>query len=117
MAHPLSVPLKTSYLSEQTVIEGTVTSKEDLTINAHIIGQVVGESSVTLETQASIEGSVYSQKLMVRGAVRGAVRASELLEILPESQILGDIIAPQGGLIIAEGSQIEGTCSMPSKSS
>ena len=116
MKKQLGNPPKTSYLSEQILIEGKITSKNDVIINAKIVGEVVGEAETIVETESDISGSIKSHELVVKGSVEGTIEASHLLEIQPEAQIHGDIVSPKGALIIGQGAQIQGVCNMTQSS-
>jgi cytoskeletal protein CcmA (bactofilin family) len=82
-----------------------------LRLNTHVKGTILSEGTVIVAEQAEIEGEIHSRVLSVTGKVKGAVHASECLEINQHGVVLGDIYTPC--LVVDAGGYFDGECHMP----
>lgn len=82
-----------------------------LRLNTHLKGAIISEGTVIVAEQAEVEGEIHSRVLSITGKVKGAVHASERLEIKEHGVVLGDIYTPC--LVIDPGGYFDGECHMP----
>jgi cytoskeletal protein CcmA (bactofilin family) len=82
-----------------------------LRINTHIKGEILSEGTVIVHDQGEVDGEVRTRIVSVTGKIKGAIRASERLEIKEHGVVLGDIYTPC--LVIDPGGFFDGQCHMP----
>lgn len=80
-------------------------------LNAHFTGELRSEGAVVVADQGEIEGEVHAKVISVAGKVKGAVYASERVEIRVHGVVVGDIYTPS--LVVEPGGFLDGQCHMP----
>jgi cytoskeletal protein CcmA (bactofilin family) len=80
-------------------------------LNAHFKGEVQCEGSVVVADQGEVEAEIHACTVSVAGKVKGAIHASERMEIREHGVVLGDIYTPC--LVIDPGGFFDGQCHMP----
>lgn len=80
-------------------------------LNAHFKGEIQSEGSVVVADQGEVEAEIHARHVSVAGKVKGAVHASERMEIREHGVVLGDIYTPC--LVIDPGGFFDGQCHMP----
>jgi len=91
-------------------IKGTISTKGTLRIDGSIDGGVANAEAVIVGEDGKVKGDINAQTVVVGGRIAGNIIASASIEMLPQSEVKGDISAPQ--LYIAEGAIFEGNCVM-----
>lgn len=79
-------------------------------IGGKVEGEIVSEGLLIIEEDAVISGKIKAEETIVQGRVKGEISATGRIELSETSIVNGDIIAPT--VVIREGSQFNGTCSM-----
>lgn len=98
-------------IGRHLVINGEVSSDDDLTIEGSVHGYVsVREATLTIAAPARVQADVRAARVLVHGVVRGAISASERIELGPSSSVEGSLSA--GQIAIAEGAQFNGYIDM-----
>jgi cytoskeletal protein CcmA (bactofilin family) len=98
-------------IQRHLVINGEVSCDDDLTIEGTVQGFVsVRDATVTIELPARVEADVRAARVLVHGDVRGAISASERIELGPSSTVEGSLSA--GLIAMVEGAQFNGTIDM-----
>jgi cytoskeletal protein CcmA (bactofilin family) len=93
------------------VINGEVTSDEDVSVDGRIDGQLlVRDAALTIGERAQIQADIRGARIVVRGLVRGAISASERIELTPTATVDGSLSANR--VIVAEGAQFNGRIDM-----
>ena len=101
-------------LGPRSVLEGNLVFEGTLFLNGHVKGAIESRSgSVVIGEDAVIHADVFVRTATVKGEVKGTVRATERLELLPPARIYGDINAPL--LHMEAGVIFEGTCAIEPK--
>jgi len=80
-------------------------------LNTHFKGEIHCAGTLVLADQGEIEGEIHSKIVSVAGKVKGAIYASERVEIKPHGVVLGDIYT--ASLIVEPGGYFDGQCHMP----
>jgi cytoskeletal protein CcmA (bactofilin family) len=80
-------------------------------LNAHFKGEIQSEGSVVVADQGEVEAEIHARHVSVAGKVKGAIHASERMEIREHGVVLGDIYTPC--LVIDPGGFFDGQCHMP----
>jgi cytoskeletal protein CcmA (bactofilin family) len=98
-------------LGPRVVISGEVFCDDDLTIEGSVEGRVtVREGTLTIETSAHVEADVKATRVLVLGTVRGAITATERIDLGASSSVEGSLSADQ--IAIAEGAHVSGNIDM-----
>ncbi len=98
-------------IGPEIVIDGELSCDEDLTIEGQVRGFVsVREATLTIDAQARVEADVRAPRVLIRGEVRGAVAASERIELSAASAVEGSLSA--GVIVIVDGARFNGTIDM-----
>ena len=109
---PPSVPESgaTCVIAKGTVIEGKITTSENMRIDGTIKGEVRCEKKLVMDAGGFIEGNIYAGESTIKGKVTGTVNISNTLHLLESSFIKGDIKAKK--LHVEEGAKYDGKCNI-----
>jgi len=110
--HPPEPPSK-SFFGKTMIIEGEVTSDEDITIEGTVNGQLKVGKTLTIGKNGCIKGTISAAVVKISGEVEGEVAASQKLEITSEGKYKGDI--KSDNLTIAEGAKLQGNINLDEK--
>ena len=92
-------------LGQSVVITGELKATEDLTVEGHLDGKIeLRQNSLTIGQNATTEGEIFAQEVVVLGNVTGNISASKKVEIWPNGSVQGDIVSPT--VTIAEGATV-----------
>lgn len=103
---------KGSHLGPGIVIDGTVSGREDLFVEATIKGRINLESDLRVGPNARIEASVHAKNVIVEGTLVGDISADARVELAPSAKVDGNIKAPK--IVVAEGAMFKGAVDMGS---
>ncbi|MFQ5501640.1 MAG: polymer-forming cytoskeletal protein [Phycisphaerae bacterium] len=83
--------------------------------NLRIIGSHPGKTLATcgdilVEPSTTLNLEITANNVIVRGRVRGSIRANASVEVTPTGRVVGDVKAPK--IIVREGGVIQGRCEM-----
>ena len=98
-----------SLIGTLTTIEGNVRFKGGLRVDGHVKGSLIADpmenSMLVISEQASVEGEVRAEHVVVDGAITGPVYCSQLLELQPKARITGDVhykaLEMHGGALVS----------------
>lgn len=79
-----------SIISSDMKITGSVTSEGEMTIDGRIEGDVTADS-LTIGVEGMIMGEIIAQQVVVRGAVKGSIRARKV-DLEAGAKVHGDIV-------------------------
>jgi cytoskeletal protein CcmA (bactofilin family) len=98
-------------IGDSLVITGELTSEEDLTINGRVAGPVIVRTgTLIVGQQARLKSDIRGARVVVHGAVDGAISASERIELHPSAVVSGSLSANQ--VVIAEAATFNGRIDM-----
>lgn len=100
----------TTLIGAGTTIKGDIISSSDLRIDGMVIGNVHSSSKIVIGAKGSVEGDISGNLADVIGKVTGNIRAKELLQLLGESNVTGDLYA--GKLQVEPTATFNGQCHM-----
>ncbi|HSJ13484.1 MAG TPA: polymer-forming cytoskeletal protein [Longimicrobiales bacterium] len=96
-----------AWIGASLVIEGDLTSSEDMTVAGHVRGDVaVSEHSLIIAPEGRIRGNVAARSVTVHGEVSGTIAAIQKVEVSATGTLDGDITAPR--MVVAEGAVLRG---------
>jgi cytoskeletal protein CcmA (bactofilin family) len=87
-------PIK-SLIAQGSRIEGNFKFTDGLRVDGELVGDIRANrehpSILVISETASVMGEVHADHVIINGAVKGPVHASELLELQPKARIEGDV--------------------------
>ena len=93
------------------VITGELTSEEDLVVNGRVDGPIaVRNGTLTIGEEARLTSDIRGARIIVRGAVDGAIAATERIELHPSAVVRGSLSANR--VVIAEAAVFNGRVDM-----
>jgi cytoskeletal protein CcmA (bactofilin family) len=98
----------TCVIAKGTIIEGKITSTENMRIDGKIKGHVQCDKRLVMDAGGVIEGDVHAGESTIQGKVVGTVTVNNTLHLLESSFIKGDIKAKK--LHVEEGAKYDGKC-------
>ncbi len=101
-----------SALGPGTVIQGKLSFDTAVSIDGKLTGEVFSTKALLVGKAGVVDAQIEVAALIVRGVVKGTIKATERVEILAGGQLLGDITTPV--LLMEEGCVFTGNCSMGS---
>ena len=101
-------PAVRNYVSAATVIEGNITSSEDLHLDGNVKGDIKTTARLVLGKDAVVEGNILAAEAEVAGRITGTVESKGLLAIKSTCVIEGDIVTKS--LNVESGSSFNGRC-------
>ncbi len=99
-----------SILAEGVEITGELSFTHGLRVDGVIKGKMRSESLLVIGLGGKIDAEVTIRKVSINGEFRGAIHASDRVEIHKTGKVYGDIYTPC--LIIEAGAIFEGRCNM-----
>jgi cytoskeletal protein CcmA (bactofilin family) len=96
-----------SIVSKGISIHGQVTGTEDLQINGELHGSVkLAGGRVTIGTEGNVAGDIEAREIIVRGELKGNLRAVDRILVGPTGRWHGDSVSPR--LAIEDGAVVSG---------
>jgi len=99
-----------SILGEGIELVGELVFNHGLRVDGLVKGKLQSEASLVVGQHGKVEAEAHVRKVSINGEFRGAIHASERVEVHKEGKIYGDIYTPC--LIIEAGAVFEGRCNM-----
>lgn len=103
-------PVIDSLLGPGTFFNGDLEFEGGLRLEGSIKGSLIANgqqpSMLVISEQARVEGEVRGDHVVISGTVVGPVYAASVLELLPQSRIVGDIM--YASLKIHSGAEVTG---------
>ena len=85
----------TTLISRDTQFIGTIHFSGNLEIEGDVVGDVLAapgaDAVVRLVEAGRIQGEIRAPRVMINGAVEGAVHATRHLELAPRARVSGDV--------------------------
>ena len=95
-----------SVIGRTTRIQGRVTGSVDLEVQGFVEGEIVVSGNVTVDQHGMVGAGVHGRRLVVRGAVRGALVGEEAVLLEDGARVVGDLRAPR--VAVAPGALVRG---------
>ncbi len=98
------------FLDAGSHMNGELVFEDTFRIDGRFTGTVVSDGDLIIGEHGDVDGEIKVCRVYVSGTVRGALRASERVEITAMGKVLADVYTPS--LTIDDGAFFEGRCSM-----
>jgi len=92
------------------VVKGILAGEERVVVRGRVEGRMQVSDQVVVEREGTVEAEVSSESLRVIGTLRGNATATQRVELLPGSNVKGDLTAPR--IWIQEGAKFKGQIDM-----
>ena len=99
-------------IESSTKIVGDIFSEADFRIDGIVEGNVTTSGKIVVGKSGKINGKINCSNADISGSISGKIEVNEVLSLMSESLIQGDIIT--GKLSVEEGAQVEASISMKS---
>ncbi|MBD3182070.1 hypothetical protein GF312_07250, partial [Candidatus Poribacteria bacterium] len=99
-----------TYIGDGTVFEGSLSSKENLSIYGAVKGTVECKGRVIVGDSGDVEADILADEVTISGKVVGNVTAKNKMDMTPSGILHGDIKTTR--LIMEDGCKFEGHCEM-----
>ncbi len=99
-----------TFIGEDTKLEGTLITHSSVRIDGTIIGGVVADGTVILSQNGQIQGNVIAENIVVAGVIDGNLTIKDKTNIEPTGEVYGDINTAR--ILIDEQSVFQGKCNM-----
>ncbi|HXV76377.1 MAG TPA: polymer-forming cytoskeletal protein, partial [Candidatus Polarisedimenticolaceae bacterium] len=97
-------------------IKGTLSGREDLTVDGRVEGKItLKEHVLTIGANGQIDAELQAKAVIVHGKVTGNITADNKVEIANSGTVMGDIRAPR--VSISDGAMFKGSIDMDVASS
>jgi cytoskeletal protein CcmA (bactofilin family) len=89
------------------IINGHMTSREDITIHGRVTGEIAMESgALFVAPSANIDASVRATRLTIHGTMAGDIAAVERVELTDTAHVSGTLLSP--AVVMREGAFFNG---------
>lgn len=96
-----------AWIGQGIVIEGRITSSQDLTIDGSVEGTIeVGDHGLTVGARAAVKANLVARSILISGTVIGNVTATDRLDLQATGSVEGDISTPR--LVMVDGAVVKG---------
>jgi cytoskeletal protein CcmA (bactofilin family) len=95
-------------IGPDAVINGKLSFNTPTRIEGRLKGELRCTELLIIGTTAVVEGSVRADELRIEGIVRGDVLETRKVEVCPQGQLFGRVVASR--LIVRDGGHFEGQC-------
>ena len=99
-------------IESSTKIVGDIFSEADFRIDGIVEGNITTSGKIVVVKSGKINGKINCSNADISGSISGKIEVAEVLSLMSESLIQGDIIT--GKLSVEEGAQVEASISMKS---
>jgi cytoskeletal protein CcmA (bactofilin family) len=101
----------TGFLEHGVKLEGRLESSGTFRIDSSMKGTLVSEETLILGENATVEGQIDGNYIIISGRFDGTIRARGKVELKTKAIVTGEIHCPC--LIIEPGAVFDGNCQMP----
>jgi cytoskeletal protein CcmA (bactofilin family) len=96
-----------AWIGQGVVIEGRITSSQDLRIDGRVEGTIeVGNQVLIVGARAEVKANLVARSILISGAVIGNVTATERVDLQATGSVEGDISSPR--LMMVDGAIVKG---------
>ncbi len=100
----------TSVIAADTIWRGDLESNGDVHVHGQIQGTITARTDIFVSEDAEADATLIANSIVVAGNVKGVLRATSRLEVLPQGRISGEIIAPT--VVAHDGSRVNASIRM-----
>ncbi len=98
----------TGFFDKDTEFKGDLSFKGSFRIDGYFKGTVNSNSMLIIGEQGKVEADIKIGYIVISGEVKGAIRATDKVEVHNTGRVIGTIITPK--LAVQEGAYLEANC-------
>lgn len=98
------------FLDRGSHFQGELAFEETFRIDGRFEGKIRSGSELIVGDCAEVNADIEVGRLSVNGTLKGSVRATERIELLPRARVFADLATPI--LKVEEGAYFHGSCLM-----
>jgi cytoskeletal protein CcmA (bactofilin family) len=91
---------------------GTLSFEKSFLIRGTVSGFIDTKGLLVIDEAAVVEANINAGRVIIRGTVRGDIRASGTVEIAATGKLTGNVTTPAGGFFMENGCLFNGSCTM-----
>jgi cytoskeletal protein CcmA (bactofilin family) len=97
----------TAWIGQGVVVEGRITSSQDLRIDGRVEGTIeIGDHVLIVGARAAVKANLVAKSILISGTVIGNITATDRLDLQATASVEGDISSPR--LVMVEGAVVKG---------
>jgi cytoskeletal protein CcmA (bactofilin family) len=97
-------------LSSDIDFSGTLQFEKPFLIRGKVAGEIDAKGLLVVDEAAVVEANINASRVIIRGAVKGNVNATEKVEITVTGKLVGNVTAPEVNM--ETGCLFNGRCTM-----
>jgi len=97
-------------LSRDIAFIGDLTFERPFLIRGKFAGSIDARGLLVVDEEAVVEANISAPRVIIRGSVKGDVKASEKVEVVVTGKLTGDVSAPE--IFMETGCIFNGHCTM-----
>ena len=101
-------------LSKDIAFTGDLTFDRPFLIRGRFAGNIDAKGLLVVDEEAVVEANISAPRVIIRGSVKGDVKASEKVEVVVTGKLTGDVCAPE--IFMETGCIFNGHCTMTERS-
>jgi cytoskeletal protein CcmA (bactofilin family) len=101
-------------LSEDIDFSGTLNFEKPFLIRGKVSGDIAARGLLVVDEGAVVHANINASRVIIRGQVKGDVRADEKVEVTITGKLEGNVTAPE--IFMETGCVFNGRCTMTEKS-
>ena len=100
-------------LSSDINFSGTLNFEKPFLIRGRVSGDIIARGLLVVDEDAVVDANINASRVIIRGAVKGNVTASEKVEVTITGKLVGNVTAPE--IFMETGCTFNGRCTMTEK--
>jgi cytoskeletal protein CcmA (bactofilin family) len=97
-------------LSPDIDFSGTLNFEKPFLIRGKLSGEIAARGLLVVDEDAVVEANINASRVIIRGSVKGDVRATEKVEVTITGKLIGNVTAPE--IFMETGCVFNGRCTM-----
>jgi cytoskeletal protein CcmA (bactofilin family) len=97
-------------LSADIDFSGTLNFEKSLLVRGKLCGEIDARGLLMVDEGAVVEANISASRVVIRGQVKGNVRATEKVELTVTGKLAGNVTAPE--ILMETGCFFNGLCTM-----
>lgn len=102
----LSSSPETTYIDHGCEMCGELKFRENVRIDGHIEGEIHGEKTVVVGSEATIRARIHAANVVIHGTVEGDIVASGETTLHKSAVVTGEL--QTGGIVVERGARLRG---------
>jgi cytoskeletal protein CcmA (bactofilin family) len=97
-------------LSQNIDFTGILNFDKPFLIRGKLSGEITAQGLLVVDEEAVVEADISAPRVIIRGSVKGDIRATEKVEITVTGKLTGNVTAPE--IFMETGCVFNGRCTM-----